>query len=680
MQAHSKHPPIHFCSDYSYLQHQFQLKTLKITAPTTKLTTLCPVQPQNLFNSANFWYSTLSANTIEMRIAMLQSAGKHVFLPYLALTFVVLAVWQPLLHNDFIDFDTKIAILENPNVQHGINPKSIKWAFTTDLTANWMPMTWLSTTLDCQIFGLNPIGHHATSLMLHMANTLLIFWILRKTTAATPAALFVAAAFALHPLRVESVAWVIERKDVLSTFFALSAIAAYITYAKRPSFMRYLPVCLLMALGLMAKPMIVTLPCILLLLDYWPLYRSKSLDAPTDIPQKTMTFLLIEKLPLFALTIASSIITCTVQRSSGAMSFADTLSLPARFANAIAAYTTYLSKTAWPAKLAVLYPYHPVPTAQLLISIIAITAITAAAIVYRRKKPFFIVGWLWFLGSLIPVIGLIQVGRQSIADRYTYLPSIGLLIAIAFIAASFVKRSNTLKTIAAALALTLCLAMTVATRAQLNRWKNSATLYQHTIDVTKDNATMHFNLANVLYEQNNYDQAEHHYNMTIRIDPENPDAHNNLAGIFTQKGDYDAATTYYNKALTIDPDNLLALNNMANILLDNGKPDSAVRYFQKALAVDPDAPYTLQTLAHTYANLSRFPEAIQLWKKLLKLYPHDLNTLNSLSTAYAQNKDFDNAIKTIEKAIELTKTKGTKQLTKKLQTQLKQYKNKQLNK
>ncbi|MEE9371337.1 MAG: hypothetical protein V3W45_07715, partial [Sedimentisphaerales bacterium] len=363
---------------------------------------------------------------------------KIILLVYLALALATAIAYEQVRHNDFVSYDDFAYVTENPDVSSGITRNSVIWAFTSVHVGNWHPLTGLSHMLDCQLFGLDAFWHHLTNLFFHIANTLLLFAVLKKITGAVWRSAFVAAAFALHPLHVESVAWLAERKDVLSGLFWMLTIAAYIRYAQCPTIRKYLLVVLVFALGLMAKPMLVTLPFVLLLLDYWPLGRfqwspesisevstpSESIDTGY---QKVTTFrLLSEKIPLFVLSAASSVVTFIVQKSQGAVMAMEIFPVRLRIANALVSYTGYIDKMLYPSRLAVLYPFSgDILTWQPIVSLLLLAIISAGVIYAARRSPYLAVGWLWYIGTLVPVLGLVQVGSQAMADRYTYLPSIG---------------------------------------------------------------------------------------------------------------------------------------------------------------------------------------------------------------------------------------------------------------
>ncbi|HTG32198.1 MAG TPA: hypothetical protein VLB76_04655 [Thermoanaerobaculia bacterium] len=437
-----------------------------------------------------------------------------------ALALLTLAAYLPALRNGFVNLDDGLYVTGNPQVQKGITRASAVWALTANVANNWHPLTLLSHQLDCQLFGLDPAGHHATSLLLHLANTLLLFAVLRGMTGAVWRSAAVAALFAVHPAHVESVAWVAERKDVLSALFWILAMAAWTGYARRPSPGRYLLVALMMILGLMAKPMVVTLPFALLLLDVWPLER-RGLGWQR---------LIAEKLPLLALSAVASLVTLRYQRTS--LAPLDLVPWSLRLANAAVSYASYLGKLLLPRNLAVFYPIPlAIPAWQVAAAAVLLAALTALAAWKARRAPWLLVGWLWFLGTLVPVIGLVQVGRQAMADRYTYLPSIGLFVAIVWgiawgIAALARERRAVLFIAAAAI-----LALAVGTWMQAGTWHDSVALYRHALAVTRGNYVAHVGLAKALTAERNLEGAEQQYRAALALRPRLIEARAGLAAV-----------------------------------------------------------------------------------------------------------------------------------------------------
>jgi len=562
-----------------------------------------------------------------------------VFLICVILAAAVLIAYEPLRHNGFVNYDDGIYITENPQVKAGITSQSVIWAFTTGHTGNWHPLTWLSHMLDCELFGLNPLGHHISSLLFHIANTLLLFWVFNKATGTVWPSAFVAAAFALHPVHVESVAWAAERKDVLSGFFWMLTMIAYIRYAERPGIRRYLPVAFALSLGLMAKPMLVTLPFVLLLLDYWPLGRfqwdrwnrsnplSQSGPAAITAHKSSPAFLIMEKFPLFVLATASSIVTYLVQRSAGSMQAAQHWPLTQRIANALISYVGYIGKMIYPSRLAVLYP-HPLdglPMWQQIACLMLLVAITAGVIYTSRRRRYPAVGWLWYLGTLIPVIGLVQVGVQAMADRYTYLPSIGIFIIIAWGAAELSRKWHHQKiTLAIATGLVL-VALLFCTRIQLRHWQNSFTLCGHALKVTENNYTMHNNYGNALRNRDRNDESVVHFRKALQINPQYYKAWINLGMVYLQQGKTKQAIDAWNKVLQLKDNCADVINNLAWIKATNKNPDfhnpgQAVRLALRACKLAQyNRPDYLDTLAAAYAAAGRFSQATETAKRALYL-------------------------------------------------------------
>ena len=513
--------------------------------------------------------------------------------PFILLIYVVLSVatliaFEPARLNGFVNYDDDDYVTRNPQVTSGLTPESVRWAFTTPYMANWHPLTWLSHMLDCELFGLNPLWHHLTSLSFHIANTLLLFWVLKRMTGAVWQSAFVAAVFALHPLRVESVAWVAERKDVLSGFFWMLTMAFYVRYAERVGIGRYIAVFLSFGLGLMAKPMLVTLPFVLLLLDYWPLGR---FQLGKGAGYRSLFHLVREKVPLFVLSAASSVVTFIVQQSAGAMKPAESFGLNVRISNAIVSYLGYIFKMIYPSGLAPLYP-HPgdnLPRWQPIVFFVILAA-ALVAIIYMRRR-YLTAGGLWYLGTLVPVIGLVQVGEQVMADRYTYLPSIGIFIMVGWGANELLERWRYRK-IGLGMATAMVLAaLLICTRMQARHWQNNLTLFRHTIEVTRNNFVMHTNYGNALLEEGRLEPAIENYNEALRIKPNYAAAINNLAWILATTED----TRFRN-------------------------PADAVKLAQRACVLtNYKDPQSLDTLAAAYAAAGRFEEAIETAEKAMEL-------------------------------------------------------------
>lgn len=464
----------------------------------------------------------------------------HIWISIL-LAAITLAVFYRTMGNQFIiAYDDGTYITTNENLQLGLSPDGVAWAFSTNRCANWHPVTWMSHLLDYQLYGLNPAGHHTTNLLLHMANVILLFLFLRRITGSEWKSALVAALFAVHPLHVESVAWIAERKDVLSALFWILTMWAYVRWVEQPDFRRRLTVIALFAAGSMAKPMLVTLPFTLLLLDYWPLRRFRSAKSKSGLSLRELAW---EKAPLFAMSAISCFITFWAQAAGKSVAPIIKLPLEWRLGNALISYIAYLWKMVWPVKLAVLYPWTPTGISYSQAIGAAILLIVISVIVFKlaRGRPYLAFGWLWYLGTLIPVIGIVQVGEQTIADRYTYIPLIGVFVMIAWLMPEKVnvqlptKRPNTLSMIIAA---GVIAALMVSSWVYVGYWRDSISLCERAIAVTMDNYTMHYNLATAYSDQERWRDSIAEYREAIKILPKDPQSHNNLAIILYAVGDY----------------------------------------------------------------------------------------------------------------------------------------------
>ena len=581
----------------------------------------------------------------------------------------VLAVFSQTIRHGFVDYDDGMYVTDNSRVRSGLSMSSIAWAFTSLDASNWHPLTWLSHMLDCQLYGLNPAGHHATNLLFHTASVLLLFLILRVATGRLWESALAAALFALHPLRVESVAWVAERKDVLSAFFWMLTISAYLRYVSIPSIGRYLVVVGCYVLGLMAKPMLVTLPFVLLLLDFWPLGRThlsclREAAAAGDgwwSPRKEcrpMGCLVIEKLPLFLLSTSSCVVTYIAQARGGTIAALETIPLAARCLNGCLAYVTYLWKLLWPSHLAVIYP-HPVtslPVWQGIAAGLFLVAVLLLAVRYGYRYPFLLVGWLWYLGTLVPVIGVVQVGVQSMADRYTYIPSIGIMVIFAWSASavlSRLRRTRLSYLLVCVLVPVILIGLASATWVQLGHWKDTESLFRHAVAVTRDNHAAHSNLGNALLKQDRLDEASKAYRRALETWPRYPDANNNLGLILTRDGRWEEAIRYYEKALDADPEHIMAHLNMADALAVLGRLSDAVSYYRDAVAISPDLGQAHNALGVALARLRRTDEAISHLCRAVALCPDCPDPLNNLGRVLTFAGEYARAIDCLKRAIEL---------------------------
>jgi tetratricopeptide (TPR) repeat protein len=579
-----------------------------------------------------------------------------------------IAVYGQVVGFDFVVYDDPHYVTENAHVRAGLTPEGVRWAFTAVHHGNWHPLTGLSYMLDVELYGLSPGGHHLTSIVFHVLNALLLGAVLQSMTGAVYRSAVVAALFALHPLHVESVAWVSERKDVLSTFFGFLSMAAYVAYARRGGAGRYLLTALLFALSLMAKPMLVTLPLVFLLLDYWPLGRLGRRDGPHgeavarrasrwSVDRGSVAPVVAEKLPLLLLTAASSVVTMMVQEPTST----EVVPLRLRLANAAVSYVRYGWKTLWPVDLSVLYP-HPnlaggTPWAawQVAGASILLLAVTAAAA--RATARYALVGWLWYLGTLVPVIGIVQVGPQAMADRYTYVPIVGLFIAVVWATADLLRTVEELpripRRIVAALAVGLLATLAVRSWHQTRYWRSSVALLRHAVEVAPSAAVMHANLGVALDQQGDADDAVFHYERALAIDPTLPAAHTNLGIILYARGDLDGALRHYRAALRVDDGSAKAHNNLAIVLHVQGALDEAIGHYRSALEISPDFAEAHNNLARALDARGRRDEAIQHYRQALRLRPDLASTHTHLARALqAQGRD-DEAVAHYREAVRL---------------------------
>jgi Tfp pilus assembly protein PilF len=517
---------------------------------------------------------------------------ENVLLP--AIVIITLAVFTPLLWSDFINFDDPALITQNPYVQQGLTVEGIRWALTTGYVANWIPLSWISHMLDVQLFGMHPAWHHFVNILLHVANTALLFLFLKRTTAATWQSAAVAMLFAVHPLHVESVAWVAERKDVLSTFFWMLTMYVYSIYVVNQGIARYISVVVVFALGLLAKPMLVTLPFVLLLLDWWPLER---LAYQTKAARTTPLLLSVEKIPFFMLSVCSSFITYMVQDAAGTVSQGYTVL--ARIARACVSYMTYLYMMVWPVDLAVIYPFskYPPTNAIIKLSLLALVLITITVICFRKRFPFLMVGWGWYIVTLLPVIGLIQIGQHSVADRYTYIPLVGIFVILVWGGSQLAEKLHVTGNVLTAFSAVIVMAMIVLTSRQLSYWKNSSTLFEHTVAVTKDNWVAQNNLGLVYQSEGDLDRAILHFKLSIASKPSYSLAYLNLGIVYRLRRELVLALDAFKWAVMFEPGNQEAHLCLALVYLEQGKSGLAMEEYMKLQAVESSyAPRLLKEI------------------------------------------------------------------------------------
>ena len=597
----------------------------------------------------------------------------------LSLAVLTWLVFGQTLWHDFINYDDPRYVYENTKITGGLSISGIAWAFTHIHSLNWHPLTTISHMLDCQLYGLKAGPHHFTNVLLHTLTAILLFLVLQQMTGGPSRtgsiwrSAFVAAVFAIHPLRVESVAWIAERKDVLSGVFFMLTLLAYVYYARLPRVERYLLVVSFFAFGLMSKPMLVTLPFVLLLLDYWPLDRIK------DQFWKRV----LEKTPLVAMSAVSSIITFLVQK--GVVGRTEELPILERINNAIVSYVLYIWQMLWPVNLAVFYP-HPENRlsfwgiASCLLLLICITAI---AIGLREERPYLLTGWLWYLGMLVPVIGFVQVGWQGRADRYTYLPQIGLYIAVTWTVADMTALYRHHRTILGTAAILIIGALGLRAWAQTSYWRNSETLFRHALAVTVNNDVAENNLGIVFLGQGKVDEAISLLQSAVDLRPDNSPAHENLAKALLQKGRGTDALIHYRKLLELQPDNMEVHNIVGTVLVQQGRVEEGVEEWQKVLSVEPDNGNAMSNLAWVFAtspdqSIRNGAEAIQLAEQAVRISGGRIPILlRTLAAAYAENGRFSDAIQTAQRGIELATSQGNPGLATELQGNIALYQQQQ---
>lgn len=564
----------------------------------------------------------------------------------LLLAVVTLALYNPVNHHPFVNYDDDRYVTENPHVRQGLTAATFKWALTSTEQANWHPLTWMSHALDCSFYGLNPVGHHFTSVLVHAVNVVLLFLLLMWATGRMGPSLFVAALFAIHPMNVESVAWVAERKNVLCTMFFFLTLWAYGWYARKPGWMRYLAVAALFAAGLASKPMVITLPFVLLLLDYWPLNRVAGVNKDSSSALKSSwSRLALEKLPLLALSAASAIITMRAQRAGGAVRATSQFSVGVRVANAVYAYAMYLWKMIWPARLAPMYP-HPgnsLVTWQVVAGAFVLVAITAVVLRFRAR-PYLLVGWLWFLGTLVPVIGLVQVGDAAMADRYAYIPLIGIFVMIAFVLADFGEQTKIGSGLAIP-AIVVMIGLAFATHRQIGYWQSSVGLWSHALAVTQNNFIAEDNLGGALILEGKEEEAQRHFAAAARINPKDPMSRSNLGTYFQTHNQLPEAIAQYEVAVGLTTDAGLLSETYANLGVAYGKlgeDEQALRSFEQSLRFDPNrfnAWLGLGVLAQKHGNTE---EAIRDLSRSVQLQP-TAQAYFELGRAFEQAGRFEEA-------------------------------------
>jgi len=633
-----------------------------------------------------------------------------------ALILVTLSVFWQVRHHKFISFDDNMYIYNNSQVKAGLTREGFVWAFTTTHAYNWHPLTWMSHMLDCEIYGLDAGNHHFTNVLFHIANAVLLLLVLNRMTGSLWSSAFVAAAFALHPLHVESVAWASERKDVLSTFFWMLTMLAYVRYVEHPEVKRYLVILLVFALGLMAKQMLVTLPFVLLLLDYWPLRRLKFEEQSSCNSARKTVFVsarqcILEKLPLLILSAVASVVVYLIQHVAGVVKSTTDYPLTGRIINAFVAYITYIGKMLWPSHLAIFYPHtgKDLSPLQGAGAVLLLLCITAAVLWKLRQRPYLAVGWLWYLGTLVPVIGLVQIGLQALADRYTYVPLTGLFIIIAWGTPDILSRLRYRKAVLSLSAALLLSIFGVMAWCQVRHWRNGMTLYRHATEVVPNNSWSHYYLGEELVLQGRFDEAIGHFKQSLQLDPdcaatkhslgnallqqgkldeaikiyeeflpklpdnigavESPDAglgkqgklwevvkvytraHVDFGIALSRQGKLDEAIKHYTEALRVRPDFAAAHRNLANAFLQQGKLDKAIKHYTEA-----NDPYPYNQLGIALGQQGKLEEAIEYFKEALRIKPDFAEAHTNLGYALARQGKLEEAIKHYTEAVRLDPT------------------------
>ncbi|MBI5440977.1 MAG: tetratricopeptide repeat protein [Deltaproteobacteria bacterium] len=583
--------------------------------------------------------------------------GARAFAPTVAcvlLLALTIAVYARTAHHGFLNLDDPAYVTENPRVNRGLTAENVVWAFTGTAAANWHPVTWLSHMADVELFGVRPGPHHLVNVAIHVLCSLLLYRLLAELTGARWKGLSVAALFALHPLHVESVAWVAERKDVLSCLFLLLTLLAYARYARRPAAGSYLLALGLFAVGLMAKPMLVTLPVLLLLLDYWPLGRFGEGAAR---PSRGMWRLLGEKVPFLLLSLLSSAVTIYAQRAGGAVNTLEVRPPGLRVQNALVAYAKYLGSTLFPRDLAIYYPFPvSIGLTESLGALLLLAAISAAAYRLRARRPYLAVGWAWFLVTLLPVIGLLQVGSQARADRYTYIPLIGVFVAVVWGASDLAAGWKAKRAILGTAGAAVVLACAAATWGQLGYWRDPVLLYRHALESTAGNYVVLNNLGSALSERGDKEGALRAFEEAVRAWPESSAAESNLGDVLADLGRLPEAVSHLERALALDPTNARAEMNLARALAGLGAVADAVRHYERAIVLDPQLPKARYNLAYLLVQLGRVEDGWRHYTAGLGLRPAAGPTHNKIGLAFARQGLFEQAAYCFRQALAVDPT------------------------
>ncbi len=577
--------------------------------------------------------------------------------PWLALALVIIAtfgVYVQVASHEFIHFDTAQYVFENERVKGGLSLEGVRWAFTTTEVSNWHPLTWLSYMLDAQLFGIDSRAFHLTNLFIHLLNTGLLYFVFRRMTGATWPSAAVAALFALHPLHVESVAWVAERKDVLSTLFGLLAIGLYVGYVETSKLDRYVLALLAFSLSLMAKPMLVTLPFVLLLLDFWPLDRLRSMqlrpkrkrERKAPFPDSSsLKSVIWEKAPFLVLSGVSSVVTLFAQGKGGAIQSQELFPIGARVSNALDAYVAYIGKTIWPSKLGVFYPHwYDDFRPESLWSALLLASISVLVIRAGAKRRYLAVGWLWFIGTMVPVIGLVQVGEQAMADRYTYVPLIGLFVIVAWGVPDLARRWRVPKRILVTLVAVVLLLFSGQTWLQIGRWKTAETLARHTLRVTEPNPLAQRLLGAALLRQERFEEAIGHIREALKINPAYVSALSDMGTVLLESGRPEEAIRWYVEALEIQPDSAMAHQNLGKALFSLGRGEEAIEHLRKALLIEPESAKIRKNLGRVLVRTGHLDEGLAMLLEVTGIDPEKVGVHKQLALSYLGKGELDAAV------------------------------------
>ncbi|MBN2020629.1 MAG: tetratricopeptide repeat protein [Sedimentisphaerales bacterium] len=597
----------------------------------------------------------------------------------LLLAAATFAAFEGVRNNDFVNFDDDLYVTNNPHVQQGLYAGSIVWAFTSRDASNWHPLTWLSHIIDCVYFGPDPAGHHLVGLGFHIAGVVLLFLILKAMTGALWPSAFVAAAFGLHPLAVESVAWVAQRKNVLSTFFCFLTIAAYVRYSQKPGLWRYLTVAGLFAAGLLSKPMLVTLPFVLILLDHWPLNRIRNKNEETEEKTLHSKFTILnsfyEKIPLLLMSAASCVVTYMAQAQGGAVSDIVKVPLISRAENTLVSYINYIGKVFWPTSLSVLYPFNFSELAAWKAGacLLLLVLVSSAAIILRRRFGWLFTGWFWYLGTLVPVIGLVQIGAQGMADRYMYLPGIGIYIIVAWSAYELAGKLRLPKVIPAAAGASALGVLLLMTRAQVGHWKDSVSLCQYALATTKNNYIMHYNCGVAFWTLGRLDEAIEQYRQALKINPAYAKAHNNLGCALRDKRQTDEALAEFERAIKIEPDYAEAQNNYAVSLAKRGQYEEAIGHFNAAIKAKPCYGDALKNICKAGIDGHKTDEVLETLLAMQQQTPSCAELYYRAATIYDAKGQVEKAVEQLEKGLTPADRQGNRELVNLIKAQLERY-------